>query len=220
MLIFAISIFRLQRRLTNEGYKIKMNPPLKIKGRLRSIGEPGRKGTMLTFSVLTFDKVTDDIKALLSKRVMLFNFAEATDHAEQAPLPLPVVEGEKSAPQLITIPGQPIGKPRQTQRDKWQQRPCVVAYRLWADRARIAARGKIPEEIEGVVIRFFFAMPNTWDSTKRLHHDGKPHEQKPDIDNCVKSVLDSLLDNDEIISRLEARKIWTNGDPRTEVYFV
>lgn len=36
----------------------------------------------------------------------------------------------------FTIPGTPVGKPRQTQRDKWAERDCVLRYRAWADRAR------------------------------------------------------------------------------------
>lgn len=194
-----------------------MTTEIKLTGRVRSMSIPTKKGTMLSFSVLCPEN-TEDLKRLMSRRVTL-SIAEANGHDTQEVLPLPVVEAEKAPPQLIVIPGQPIGKPRQTQRDKWQQRPCVVQYRLFADRARMAAQGKIPDELEGVSMRFFFAMPNSWDAKKRLRYDGKPHESKPDLDNCVKSILDSLLDNDEIISRLDAQKFWTNGEPFSEVTF-
>jgi uncharacterized cupin superfamily protein len=41
----------------------------------------------------------------------------------------------------FTIPGNPVGKPRMTQRDKWAKRPAVLRYREWADRARAAYAG-------------------------------------------------------------------------------
>lgn len=37
---------------------------------------------------------------------------------------------------------------------------------------------------------------------------GKPHQQKPDIDNLIKSVLDSLCENDAYIWQVSASKVW------------
>lgn len=37
---------------------------------------------------------------------------------------------------------------------------------------------------------------------------GKPHQQKPDIDNLVKSVLDALLIEDKNVYRVLAEKYW------------
>jgi Holliday junction resolvase RusA-like endonuclease len=62
-------------------------------------------------------------------------------------------------------------------------------------------------------------MPESWPEKKRLQHDGQHHYDKPDLDNCIKAVLDSLLENDQIIAKIEAEKFWTNGEPRTEVLF-
>jgi len=39
----------------------------------------------------------------------------------------------------VVVPGAPIPKPRQTRRDKWARRPCVLRYREWADQIRAAA---------------------------------------------------------------------------------
>lgn len=198
-----------------------MTNTIKLQGRLRSYGTANRQGTLLTFSVRVIDKLTDEIKGLLSKRLVLHVAEDLNGHAEplQPALPLPVDEQPKPEPQLITIPGQPIGKPRQTQQDKWKVRPCVARYRQWADRARKAAAGKIPEDIEGVIIRAYFAMPNDWSVEKRLQMDGKKHHVKPDYDNVAKSVGDSLLDNDEILADAQISKRWTNGDGFTEVIF-
>jgi Holliday junction resolvase RusA-like endonuclease len=39
---------------------------------------------------------------------------------------------------------------------------------------------------------------------------GQPHRQKPDLDNILKFLMDSLLPNggDEVVHTINARKIW------------
>jgi len=37
---------------------------------------------------------------------------------------------------------------------------------------------------------------------------GKPHQQKPDIDNLVKSLLDAVLDDDSSVYEIRAVKFW------------
>lgn len=172
---------------------------------------------MLSFSVLCPEN-TEDLKRLMSRRVTL-SIAEANGHDTQEALPLPVVEAEKPAPLMIVIPGQPIGKPRMVQSDSWKKRPCVLRYWAWCDKARKAAEGKIPEELDRMDVRAYFAMPDSWTVTKRLQMDGKLHGQKPDWDNVGKACGDALIENDEIIAIGHVEKYWTNGEPRTEVIF-
>ena len=44
---------------------------------------------------------------------------------------------------------------------------------------------------------------------------GKPHQQKPDIDNVTKGIFDSLKDEDSGIHYLIASKVWTSeGDSK------
>jgi Holliday junction resolvase RusA-like endonuclease len=38
---------------------------------------------------------------------------------------------------------------------------------------------------------------------------GKPHQQKSDLDNLEKSVLDSLLPEDCTVWHIEAKKFWS-----------
>jgi len=38
--------------------------------------------------------------------------------------------------------------------------------------------------------------------------EGKPHQQKPDIDNLQKAVQDSLCDDDSYIYDVCATKVW------------
>lgn len=102
----------------------------------------------------------------------------------------------------------PVSKPRQTRSDKWNQRPCVVKYRAFADELRIKCN------IAGVTIgdelqcEFYIPMPKSWSKKKKEAMNGKPHKQKPDCDNLVKAVQDSLLKEDSNIYRISAGKYW------------
>jgi Holliday junction resolvase RusA-like endonuclease len=94
---------------------------------------------------------------------------------------------------LIQYNIEPMGKPRMTQRDKWDKRPCVVRYWQFCEEVRTAGI-KIPEN--GVAIVFRIPMPKSWSNKKRAEMMGKPHQQKPDIDNLLKGLLDAALEED------------------------
>lgn len=55
-------------------------------------------------------------------------------------------------------------------------------------------------------------MPKSWSKKKREEMDGKPMQQKPDIDNAVKGFVDSLFyqqeANDCEIWHISASKHW------------
>lgn len=98
----------------------------------------------------------------------------------------------------------PVPKPRQTRADKWKKRPCVVRYREYADRCR--ELGMTVENGDQII--FHLPMPASWSKKKRAEHDGKPHTQRPDLDNLLKAVMDAVLPEDCSIwwlSRVEKR---------------
>lgn len=99
----------------------------------------------------------------------------------------------------------PCPKPRMTQSDKWKKRPPVMRYRAFADEVRL--RGLTVDESRSHVI-FTMPMPKSWSNAKKLQHDGKPHTQKPDIDNLVKALFDALFEDDSHIWRFSAEKQW------------
>lgn len=107
----------------------------------------------------------------------------------------------------------PVGKPRQTQRDKWKERPAVVRYREYADRVRAEARRmgfRVPDS--GLTLSFRMPMPPSWSRMKRVAMDGQPHRQRPDVDNLCKALLDALMDDDSVIWRLDGlEKRWAVG---------
>jgi len=105
----------------------------------------------------------------------------------------------------------PVGKPRMTQRDKWLNPPRaeVVRYRL-AQRALeaycMANHFTLGDEI---IATFVLPMPNSWSEKKKKLMDGTPHQQKPDIDNILKFVADTLKpDGDQCIHSVVVKKVW------------
>jgi Holliday junction resolvase RusA-like endonuclease len=126
-------------------------------------------------------------------------------------------EAEKwPARRTFVIPGMPVGKPRQTRRDKWLKpaRPCVAAYRAWADAAREAAGTLPPPELVTrleVVARF--PIPKSRTDVQC----GDAYKQTPDGDNCVKSVADALWKRDEALGDLLVARRWCAGEGCTEV---
>lgn len=114
-----------------------------------------------------------------------------------------------ASPSFIVIPGNPIGKPRQTRSDRWKQRPCVVRYRSWADQARLAAFGHPSKKLTltgPTTLRVVAYL----EAPKKRHRVG-PHTVKPDIDNIEKAVMDALFENDQMVYRSSVEKVWADG---------
>ena len=108
----------------------------------------------------------------------------------------------------ITFFIDPFPAPRQTRRDAWKPSPAVVRYREWKDKmkAMCAEAGwKLGDELN---VEFHFAMPPSWTDKKRRSLLGKPHQQKPDTDNCCKALMDLQGADDGHVHTLHAVKLW------------
>lgn len=107
----------------------------------------------------------------------------------------------------------PVPKPRLTQRDRWAHRPSVVRYYAFCDELRL----KYPYPLkETALFNFYIEMPKSWSKKKRAAMLGKPHQQKPDIDNLAKAVMDALCEEDSYIYALHAEKYWAD-EPGIEI---
>ena len=78
-------------------------------------------------------------------------------------------------------------------------------------RARILGLRDLPPAIG---FTFEIEMPKSWTKSKREKMRGEVHQQKPDLDNLIKAVLDSFtygrhLDDSYVGTFLFAQKIWT-----------
>lgn len=88
-------------------------------------------------------------------------------------------------------------------------------YTLYKKVLGLKAKSMIKKPLEGeifVKIDFFYNIPKSWSKAKR--EAAKWHTSKPDIDNLVKTVLDSLnkivfLDDGQVVS-ITARKQYAN----------
>lgn len=106
----------------------------------------------------------------------------------------------------------PNTKPRQTISDKWNKRKCVMKYRAFADALRSQASMLNVQLKSPLIVEFHVPMAKSWGKAKRIEMEGKPHEQTPDCDNFCKALQDALLGQDNLISEIHARKLWsTNG---------
>ena len=100
----------------------------------------------------------------------------------------------------------PCAKVRQTQSDRWKQRPCVMRYRAFADECR---RLKMElKDCDAVV--FYIEMPKSWSSKVKSAFDGQPHRSRPDLDNLLGGLMDAIMPGgDSHLSALHSvRKVW------------
>lgn len=104
--------------------------------------------------------------------------------------------------------GEFCAKPRMTRKDKWQTRPATARYWAFKDLIKIAAKKQKFELGNQFEAKFFVQMPVSWSKKKRAEFLGKPHQQKPDLDNYVKALMDSLLQEDSSVWSVWATKYW------------
>lgn len=68
----------------------------------------------------------------------------------------------------------------------------------------------LPEQ--GAHVVFFIPVPKSWRKHKKEAKHLTLHDSTPDIDNCAKAMLDSLLPEDKKIADIRLTKKWVNAD--------
>lgn len=63
----------------------------------------------------------------------------------------------------------------------------------------------------GDTIIFNIPMPKSWTKKKARNMLAQPHQQKPDIDNLAKALLDSIYEEDCHIYDIRIQKFWTDS---------
>jgi Holliday junction resolvase RusA-like endonuclease len=99
----------------------------------------------------------------------------------------------------------PVSAPRMTQSDRWKKRPCVLRY--FDFKEKVKASGIKVNEC-GDHVTFVIPMPKSWSKKKKGMMNRKPHQQKPDVDNLLKALLDAIFKDDCKIWDIKATKIW------------
>lgn len=128
---------------------------------------------------------------------------------------MPVLQPIKSGTRYsFVIKGEPMGKPRMTQRDKWLKRKCTTNYWQWKATA-LQAWGKqapvVLTQPTTLSIVCYFSMPQSWSVHTKEAKQGMPHTVKPDGDNVMKALKDALFHNDQMVVDGWYRKLYDDG---------
>ena len=136
---------------------------------------------------------------------------KATVQPGEAPLAPKLIPAELQprvdAKGRMVYPFGGMGKPRQTQKDKWKWRKEVAAYRRWKDMIRLSG---FTLPTHGYHLIFVIAIPPSIRPAERAERLGREHLLKPDKDNLEKAVLDALHIEDSHVWDGRASKIWGN----------
>lgn len=111
---------------------------------------------------------------------------------------------------MITVKITPIGKPRMTQRDKWAKRQVVESFFAFKKELQLLCNKNKIRIVDELSVTFQMPMPKSWNSKMKDSMRGKPHQSKPDCDNMVKAVLDSLVKEDQVVYKIQAEKYWAD----------
>ena len=120
-------------------------------------------------------------------------------------VPAPDAPDAGAIPPVQILDVTPVPAPRQSRRDAWAPRPCVLRYRAMRDHLRML-RAQVPER---VVMIFYLPMPPSWSTAKRIAHAGTPHRQKPDADNLLKATIDAVVADDAAHYDERSIKVWS-----------
>jgi Holliday junction resolvase RusA-like endonuclease len=157
-----------------------------------------------------------------SKEAALVNIKKQQDQAQAEPVAaipeIPTANVDNRGVYFFTVPGEPRGKPRMTQRDVWKKRPRVVRYREYADNIRAAAGTLPPGDPLSILVVAWLPMPESWSLKKKQALNGHPARSKPDWDNIGKAVCDALLKEDKLLGGGTCWKFWCfRGSEQTDI---
>lgn len=118
----------------------------------------------------------------------------------------------------IKIKIDPVPKPRMTKSDRWKGRKVVLQYWDFKDNLKRECSEKKFELGDAYQVVFSVPMPKGWSKKKKERVKGSFHKARPDVDNLIKALNDSLKEeNDSSIYHVDAKKIW---DYEGSIYIV
>ncbi len=110
---------------------------------------------------------------------------------------------------MFEFSGDIVAKPRMNQSDKWKNRKVVNRYWAFKDLLTLEANKQSFVLGDAIDIVCYIQMPKSWSKNKKEIMKGKPHKQKPDGDNILKSIQDILRKEDSGIWKFHFEKYWS-----------
>ncbi len=114
----------------------------------------------------------------------------------------------------FTVPGKPFAKqrPRATRQGRVYTPAATVSFERTVGQI---ATAHFPQPMQGplrVTIYATFEVPQSLSKKQRETRLHRPHTQRPDLDNCMKAILDGLnriaFADDGQVYEITARKVW------------
>lgn len=115
------------------------------------------------------------------------------------------------------IPGKPFAKqrPRMTRQGRAYTPKETVSFERTVGEYAMAENAVLIDGPCKLKVIAVFEPAKSWSKKKRQDALWNPHTQKPDLDNCVKAILDGLnriaFADDSQVCDIECRKMW--GEP-------
>lgn len=119
---------------------------------------------------------------------------------------------------IIELKVNPVPAPRMTDSDRWKtpgnknpnyrQRLCVTRYFEFKTKIQWWCKKYKYQLSPDLNVRFYIEMPKSWSDKKRRQNNMTHHQQKPDLDNLIKSFMDSFGIDDSFVHTIHAEKMW------------
>lgn len=126
-----------------------------------------------------------------------------------SPVPDLTKPAQRTQELIVKFTVNPMGKPRMTQRDKFFKREVTDRYWELKRQLKLQAEGfKFLMPSSHIHVIFYLPMPDGWHKQRKIDSDGKPHQSRPDADNLIKALQDSLCSEDSYIWDVRITKRW------------
>jgi Holliday junction resolvase RusA-like endonuclease len=112
------------------------------------------------------------------------------------------------------IPGKPFGKqrPRMTRQGRAYTPAETVSFERTVGQYAMAAGAQPVTGPVRLSVIAVFEVPPSWSKAKQAAHLHRAHTSKPDLDNCVKAILDGLnriaFADDGQVAEITCRKVY------------
>jgi Holliday junction resolvase RusA-like endonuclease len=115
----------------------------------------------------------------------------------------------------LFIPIIPMGAVRTTQKQKFVDERAQ-RYLSYKQQIAMLVKQHIHKSSEHPIlvdVTFYMPIPDSWSGKKKERYNGQIHKSKPDIDNLIKGLFDSLnkiaWKDDNLVYEVHSRKVYS-----------